>query len=75
MQRSAVIIAELPLEHRAAAFHELDQSYAVALRGRDQAAAKWAQSVVTGVRQLVTQIDNSGGRYLKLTPRLSRRNG
>ena len=78
MQRSASTIAKLPLEDRAEALRVLDQTYAVGMRGRWQdprAAANWTQSVMAGVRQLVTQIDESGGRYLKVIPRLTPPNG
>ena len=74
MQRSASTIAKLPLGDRAEALRVLEQTYAVAMRGRWQdpmAAANWTQSVIAGVRQLVTQIDDSGGRYLKVIPRLT----
>lgn len=76
MQQSAITIAKLPPEDRAEALRVLDQTFAVAMRGEDKiAAAKWARSVMTGVRLLVTEIDKSGGRYLKVVPRLSRLSG
>ena len=78
MQQSAIAIAKLPPEDRAEAWRVLDQTFAVAMRSRGDdtiAAANWARSVMTGVRQLVTEIDKSGGRYLKVVPRLSRLGG
>ena len=74
MQRSASTIAKLPRGDRAEALRDLEQTYAVAMRGRWQdqvAAANWTQAVIVGVRQLVTQIDASDGRYLKVLPRLT----
>ena len=58
MQQSAITVARLPPEDRAKALRVLDQTFAVAMRGRGHdtiAAANWARSVMTGVRQLVTK--------------------
>jgi hypothetical protein len=71
IQRTAVTIASLPAEDRAEAFHLLCRTYALAMGQDTTAAANWVESVMTGVRLLVTEIDNSGGRYLSVMPRLT----
>ena len=40
--------------------------------GQDSiAAAKWLETVVMGVGELVTEIDKTGGRYLTVKPQLT----
>jgi hypothetical protein len=65
-------IAKLPVEDRAEAFHQLCRAYAVAMDQDTLAAAKWVETVMTGVRLLVAEIDKSGGRYLNVIPRFTR---
>ena len=71
MQQSASTIAKLPLGDRAEALRVLEQTYAVAMRGAGK--TRWRPRIgprrYRGVRQLVTQIDDSGGRYLKVIRR------
>ena len=69
IQRTAVTIASLPAEDRAEAFHLLCRTYALAMGQDTTAAANWVESVMTGVWQLVTEIDKSDGRYLTAIPR------
>ena len=71
IQRTAITIAELPAEDRSQALHEFGRAYAFAM-GQDTAiAAKWLETVMMGVRELVTEIDKTGGRYLTVRPRLT----
>jgi len=66
IQRTAAKIAALPSEARDEAFIMADRAYAEAMvrSGQDTiAAAKWVESVMTAVRVLVAEIDNSGGRF------------
>jgi hypothetical protein len=40
--------------------------------GQDTIAAnKWLETVLIGVRELVTEIDKTGGRYLTVKPHLT----
>jgi hypothetical protein len=71
IQRTAVTIAKLPVEERAEAFHLLCRTYALAMNQDTSAAAQWVEAVMMGVRQLVTEIDRTGGRYLTVIPRLT----
>jgi hypothetical protein len=64
IQRTAMRIAAIPAGAREDAFDAAHQAYASAMhqRGQDHvAAARWVEMVMTGVRQLVAQIDISGG--------------
>jgi hypothetical protein len=71
IQRTAATLAKLPVEDRAEAFHEFCRAYALAMDQDTSAAAKWVEPVMTGVRNLVIEIDKSGGRYLNVMPRLT----
>jgi len=66
IQRTAMKIAGLPAESREEAFDTAHRAYADAMHnyGQDNvAAAKWVELVMTAVRLLVAEIDNSGGGY------------
>lgn len=54
-------------------FIEFGRAYANAMGQDTTAAAKWLEAVTTGVRQLVTEIDRNGGRYLAVMPSLTLR--
>jgi hypothetical protein len=71
IQRTAITIAKLPVEDRAAALHEFGRAYAIAMGQDTTTAAKWLETVMMGVRQLVTEIDKTDGRYLTVRPRLT----
>lgn len=71
IQRTAITIAKLPVEDRDAAFHEFGRAYAIAMGQDTTAAAQWFETVMTGVRELVAQIDRTDGRYLTVLPRLT----
>ena len=68
IQRTTITIAKLPAEDRLEALHEFGRAYAIAMRQDTIAAAKWLETVVMGVRELVTEIDKTGGRYLTVKP-------
>ena len=51
--------------------HEFGRAYAIAMGQDTIAAAKWLETVVMGVRELVTEIDKTGGRYLTVKPHLT----
>jgi hypothetical protein len=62
IERTAMRIAALPVEAREDALDTAHQAYASAMHtfGQDHlAAAKWVEMVMTSVRKLVAQIDNS----------------
>ncbi len=66
IQRTAVKIAALPAAARGEAFDIAHRTYADAMHrfGQDNiAAGRWVEMVMTGVRLLVEEIDNSGGGY------------
>jgi hypothetical protein len=71
IQRTAITIAKLPVEDRLQALHEFGRAYAIAMGQDTLAAAKWLETVVMGVRELVTEIDKTGGRYLTVKPHLT----
>jgi hypothetical protein len=59
IQRTAITIAKLPAADRSEALHEFGRAYAIAM-GQDTAiAAKWLETVMIGVRELVTEIDKA----------------
>ena len=70
IQQSAITLAKLPVEEREEAFILLFRTYALALGEDTPAAAQWVESVMLGIRELVAEIDNNGGRYLTVKPRL-----
>jgi hypothetical protein len=71
IQRTAITIAKLPVEDRLLALHEFGRAYAIAMGQDSIAAAKWLETVVMGVGELVTEIDKTGGRYLTVKPHLT----
>lgn len=73
IQRTAITIAKLPVEDRAAAFHEFGRAYAIAMGEDTIPAAKWFETVMMGVRELVAEIDKTDGHYLTVGPRLTPR--
>ena len=72
IQRTAITLAKLPVEQRTEAFYLVFRTYALAISQDSPAAAKWIESVMRGVNELVAEIDSNGGRYLNVMPRLTR---
>ena len=72
IQRTAITLAKLPVEQRTEAFYLVFRTHAHAISQDSPAAAKWIESVMRGVNELVAEINSNGGRYLNVMPRLRR---